>query len=421
MPGKQFLMTLVLAFLGGALGVATMQHGGPIREVLSMMRRDGGRQEQTRALPRDAADEADQRGAGGTSAGQQVVRLGDATRHEVGIEVQRAGAGTLQRSIILHGEVMLNADRVAHLVPRVPGIVQQVHKHLGDQVQAGEVTAILESRELATLHAAYLAAKARLALAQTTFRREADLWQKKISAEHEYLEAKQALEEARITLHTAEQQLYALGFSSTSLARLASQPATVLTQYAITAPFDGAVIEKHLTLGEALKEDTTVFVIADLRSVWVDLQVYQHDLPFVHAGQPVVMSAGHELPDAQGTLSYVGPILGEHTRTALARVVLLSPKGPWRPGLFVTAQISAETVNVPVLVPETSLQTLAEHTVVFVETAEGFAPRPVTLGRSNDTQVEITAGLQPGERYVTRGAFTIKAQLSKATFGGDQD
>lgn len=421
MSGKQIVMILVLAFLGGMLGVATMQHVDTASRLLSTGRSEDVHEDLTPTPAHNAREQSNPHGAGETSAGPQMVRLDDATRRGVGIEVETVAPGTLQRLIALHGEVALNADRVAHIVPRVPGIVQQVHKHLGDQVRAGEVMAVLESRELATLHAAYLGAKARLELADATFRREAGLWQKQISAEREYLEAKQALEEARITLHTAEQQLYALGFSGPSLARLASQPGTALTRYAITAPFDGSVIEKHLTFGAALKEDTTVFVIADLRSVWVELQVYQQDLPFVHAGQSVVIAAGPGIPDARGKLSYVGPLVGEQTRTALARVVLPNPTGSWRPGLFVTAQITAETIDVPVLVPETALQTLAEHTVVFVETAEGFTPRPVNVGRSNDTHVEITAGLKPGERYVTHGTFTLKAQLAKSTFGGDPD
>ena len=74
-------------------------------------------------------------------------------------------------------------------------------------------------------------------------------------------------------------------------------------------------------------------------------------------------------------------------------------------------------VTVPVVIPKTALQTLDERPTVFVETAEGFTPQPVTLGRSNDTVVELTAGLTPGQRYVTSGAFTLKAQLSKGAFG----
>jgi cobalt-zinc-cadmium efflux system membrane fusion protein len=223
--------------------------------------------------------------------------------------------------------------------------------------------------------------------------------------------------QARIELRTAEQKLYALGLSNGDLSRMPAQPDSAFMRYAMVAPFDGTVIERHVTLGEVAKDDAAVYVIADLRSVWVNLSVYPKDLPFMRKGQEVKIVAGHGIPDAQGRISYVGPVIGE-TRTALARIVLPNPEGLWRPGLFVTGHVLVEDMKVPVLIPKTALQTLEERPSVFVETAEGFQPQPVTLGRSNDTRVEITAGPTPGQRYVASGAFTLKAQLSKGAFGG---
>jgi cobalt-zinc-cadmium efflux system membrane fusion protein len=190
-----------------------------------------------------------------------------------------------------------------------------------------------------------------------------------------------------------------------------------LTQYAITAPFDGTIIERHIALGEVLQDDTAVFVVADLHTVWVDLRVYPKDLPLVRLGQAAVISAGHGMPDAAGTIAYVGPVVGAKTRTALARVVLPNPAGHWRPGLFVTARVDVENHEVSFLVPKTALQTVDDQPTVFIQTPEGFVPQPVTLGHTNDTSIEVTSGLTPGQRYVTRGAFTLKAQLAKGSFG----
>ncbi len=348
---------------------------------------------------------------------EQAVRLSEAEKKEFDIEIATAGPGKLKMYVSLPGEIALNADRRVHIVPRVAGVVRQVNKTLGDQVRAGEVMAVLESRDLADMKSAYLAANERVALAEITFRREENLWKKKITAEQDYLQAKQALAEAQIELRSAEQKLHALGFSHDYMAQLPKQADASFTRYTITAPFDGAVIEKHITLGEMLKDDATAFVVADLRSVWVDLRVYQKELPYVRRGQPVVISAGRGIPDAEGKISYVGPLVGEQTRTALARVVLPNPDGQWRPGLFVTGKIVVENSDVPLLVPKSALQTIEERPAVFVETAEGLKPRNVTIGRSNETHVEITSGLASGERYVTRGAFTVKAQLSKGAFG----
>jgi len=190
-----------------------------------------------------------------------------------------------------------------------------------------------------------------------------------------------------------------------------------LVEYQMKALIDGIVVVKHITLGEVLGEDDEAYVIADLSSVWVNLSVYQEDLGLVRKGQAVVISAGYGIPDVTARISYVGPVVDEHTRTGLARAVLSNEKRLWRPGLFVTARILVSEETVPLLVPKTALQTIEDEVSVFIETNEGFEPHPVGIGRRNDTHVEIVSGLAAGQRFVTRGGFTIKAELSKGAFG----
>jgi len=350
-------------------------------------------------------------------ADESVVRLTDAQRKEFGIELATAGSGPLKAQVELPGEIVPNADRVAHVVPRVPGVVREVRKVLGDHVRKGEILLVMDSKELADNKAAFLSAREKMDLYKANFDREEDLWTKKISPAQDYLQAKQALSEARIELRSAEQKLHALGFSDAYLAQLPSQPDASYIRYEVTAPFDGVIIEKHVALGEAQKEDAVMFRVADLRFVWVNLGVYQKDIPSIRVGQPVVVSAGHGIPDMTGEISYIEPLVGEQTRTATARVVLPNRGGQLRPGLFVTGRVTLSTVPVPVLVPKTALQTIDEKTVVFVKDEDGFEPRPVTVGRSNGTHVEITSGLKPGQKYVSAGAFTLKAQLAKGSFG----
>ncbi len=347
----------------------------------------------------------------------KVVRLTDAQRKEFGVELATAGPGSLKVEVEFPGEIGPDADRVAHVVPRVPGVVRDVRKVLGDRVRKGEVLVVLDSKELADNKAAILSAREKLELAQSNYDREKDLWKKKISPAQDYLQAKQALAEVRIELRSAEQKLHALGFSDAYLANLPSHPDESYIRYEIVAPFDGTIIEKHVVLGEAVKEDTDLFRIADLNSVWVNLSVYQKDISSIRLGQTAVVSAGHDIPDMTGKIGYIGPLVGEMTRTATARVVLPNRSGHLRPGLFVTAKVAVGDVPVKVLVPKVALQTLDEKTVVFVEDEDGFEPRPVVIGRSNGTHVEITSGLEPGQKYVSAGAFTLKAQLAKGSFG----
>ncbi|MHB2154645.1 efflux RND transporter periplasmic adaptor subunit [Calditrichota bacterium GD2] len=190
-----------------------------------------------------------------------------------------------------------------------------------------------------------------------------------------------------------------------------------LVEYQIKSLIDGTIVEKHLTLGEVVTDRNHGFLIANLNTVWVYLQVYQKDLPYVKEGQKVVIFAGPGLPRVEGVIDYISPIIDEVTRTAKARVVLPNPKGIWKPGLFVTGRIITKDLQVDVLVPKTALQTLADETVIFVKTDEGFEPRPVEIGKENEENVEIIHGLNPGEIYVRKGGFTLKAELLKSEFG----
>ncbi|MGD9548993.1 MAG: efflux RND transporter periplasmic adaptor subunit [Candidatus Krumholzibacteriia bacterium] len=180
----------------------------------------------------------------------------------------------------------------------------------------------------------------------------------------------------------------------------------------------GTIIEKHITLGEAVSRDHAAFVVADLSTVWADITVYQRDLPHVVTGHRVLIAGGHELPSVFGDISYVAPVVDEQTRTALARAVLPNSEGTWRPGMFITAQVAVDEFEVPVAVPSTALQTIDGQEVIFVRTDEGFAPRPVTVGRSDDERVEIVSGLDAGERYISLGGFTLKAELGKESLSG---
>lgn len=346
---------------------------------------------------------------------ENIVHLTDAEMKGLGIEIATAGPGNLQIQLDFPGEIRINADQMANVVPRMEGVVREVKKNLGDAVRKGEVMAVIQSSELADMRAAFHAAMERFELAEANHKREKRLWEKKITAEQEYLDAKKALAEARIELASAEQKLLALGFSTNFLKDLPHDPNETLTEYEIIAPFDGKVIEKDITLGEVLREDKVAFVVADLSTVWVDLSIYQKDLPFVKQDQHVLISAGQGIPDAEGVISYLGPIVAEETRTALARVTLPNKEGQWRPGLFITARLVKEETPVTLLIPKAALQNLEGEACVFLYHREGFEPQNVRVGRTNKTHAEIVAGLKVGQSYVTKGAFELKAKLVTST------
>ena len=331
-----------------------------------------------------------------------------------GIGIETAGTARIKTVLEFPGEIELNADKVVHVVPRVSGVVTEVRKNLGDAVEHGEVIAVLDCREAAELKCAYTASLKRVELARTNFVRKERLWKQKISSEKDYLASRQAFVEEEINLQTATQKLLTLGFSQTDLDGVPEITGSGLARYELKAQYDGVVIKKEISVGEAIKEDADIFAIADLREVWVGVTVYAKDLSVVRVGQNVTVSSQVLNLEASGILTYLGPLVGEQTRAARGRVVVQNPEGRWRPGLFVTVEVVQEEISVPVAVSADAIQTFRDWSVVFVQCGDQYEVRPLELGRSDGKWVEVLNGLSPGEKYVSRNSFILKADLGKA-------
>ncbi len=341
------------------------------------------------------------------------VKLPREALQGTGIEVLAAGPARIKTVLELPGQIELNQNRVAHVVPRLAGVAAKVRKRLGDRVKEGEVLAVLESRELADLKSQYLAARKRLDLARATYAREKRLWEERISAEQDYLLARNVLAEAEIAAATAAQKLTALGLSHKELKAI-SLEGQGLNRFELRSPLSGVVIEKDLVVGEAIKEDTLVFTIADLSDVWGAFTIYAKDLNLVRTGQEVTVKAPALELTATAHVAHIGPLVGEETRTAHAHVHLPNPKGEWRPGVFITVEVLQQEVTVPVAVAAEAVQSYREGPAVFVNYGDEFEVRPVELGRSSGQWVEVVRGLAHGERYAARNSFVLRSELGKA-------
>jgi cobalt-zinc-cadmium efflux system membrane fusion protein len=157
--------------------------------------------------------------------------------------------------------------------------------------------------------------------------------------------------------------------------------------------------------------------------VWVNVTVYARDLARIRIGQAVeVRAEGIEQP-AGGTITYLGQVVGEETRSATARVILENPGRSWRPGLFVTAHVAVDRASALVVVADDAVQRVEGKEVVFVEEEGAFEARPITMGRrgsggaENGTVVEVLSGVASGERYVAGNSIILKAELGKSEAG----
>jgi len=322
------------------------------------------------------------------------------------IAIESAGPARIKLSLQLPGEIKFNEDRTAHVVPRVAGVVDSVPANLGQEVKRGEVLAVLSSPGLSEQRSELQSAQRRLELARTTYEREKKLWEEKISPQQDYLQAEQAMQEARIAVANANQKLLALG---------ATPGSSALGRYELRAPFDGMVVEKHISLGESVGEAVNVFTISDLSTVWAEISVAASNLNLVRVGEQVKIRSSAFDQTATGKVSYVGSLIGAQTRTATARVTLTNPDRIWRPGLFVNVELVASETEAPVTVAADAVQTVEDKPTVFLRVPGGFLPQHVQTGRSDGKRVEIVGGLKPGAAYAASGSFVVKSQQGKSS------
>ena len=377
---------------------------------------DDGHAEHADSQHGAAAGAGDDDHAGHDHDEEGPIRLTPAVMQEFGIEVRVASGGSIGRTVRLPGEVVYNTDRIAHVSPMVAGRVQQVYVSVGDRVVAGQIMAVLASRELAAARSEYLAAVAKLELARENLGREKRLLSDKVGTTRAAAAARQAYREADIERTQTVNALFALGYSREQVTQTAAIEDKDFSIYELRAPLSGIVTQRHITIGEVVGLETTdaPFVVADLSSVWVNLTVYQRDLAQVRAGMPVTIQFSSGIPDAQGTVAFVSPALDETTRTATARVVLENPHADWRPGLFVSGLIETGRETAAIVVPHSALTELDGETVVFVQTDGGFESRKVRQGRATPAAVEIIDGLAEGERYAANNVLALKAETNRA-------
>ncbi len=388
-----------LAIISGA-GFAGDEHGHGHAHEESETSHDDGKKEQHG----HDHDEAGEDEHGHEEEGS--VHLTPAQIGAAGIEIIRIAAGTLNKEIGVPGRIVTASDRMAQIVPRVNGTVMNVGKNLGDKVEKDEILAEIESREMADAVAEYRAALKSAELAGSTLKREKSLWERKVTAEQDYLAARNAHAEAAIAVDLSRAKLKTLGYDEKA------NKGALSRFHALRAPIAGRVIARDIVPGAFADTTKAAFTIADLSVVWVEIAVPPSDLSFAAEGQRArVVGGGME---TDGKVIFLSPAIDPETGAAKAIIEIDNKDGSWRPGLFVTAAIGTGTQTANLVVPRDAIQTIEGKQVVFVETEEGFEKRDIVSGRSDGKNVEIISGLSSGERIAATNTFTLKAELGKS-------
>ena len=368
--------------------------------------------------PAPQAQEPVEHKPGATDDQQGVVKLDADAIEAAGIEVAAVEAGTIGHRVVVPGMIVPHADRIAQVSVRLPAMVTELQKRLGDRVDKGEIVAVLESREVADAKSDYLAARLTNDLQQDLFDREKALWDKRVSSEQQWLRARNSAANAKMRFDTSRQKLFALGVTAQEVAALPDQPETSLRRQEVLAPMSGRIVERKVELGAIVGRDnleTELFVIADLDRVWVELAISPEDAPLVRNGQTVSVAARGVTEKTEGKVIFISPMLDKNTHSARVVAEIDNNAGVWRPGSFVTAAIAFGEQSVPLAVPVGAVQTMDGGPVAFVRTADGFQRRQVVLGQSDDRAIEVVSGLHLGETIAVTNTFLLKAEMLKGT------
>ena len=353
-----------------------------------------------------------------TTANSTVRLKSPEVARRAGLKVEPVQTTRVDETLSCNAEVAFNGGRYAHLASRAPGIVAEVRVDLGDGVETGDVLAIIDSSELGSAKAAYLQARSLVDLWEKNQAREQALFEKNVGIEKDVIEAETELVERRVQLGNAKQRLKNLGLSDDDLAQIVAHSDTS-SLLPLRAPFAGVIIERDAVSGEVVSTSQSLFAVADTRTMWVMLDVYESDVARLSKGQAVSVTIdAMSNRTFNGEMTWISSQVDRRTRTIQARAEVENPEGLLRANMFGRAEIHVRTIEEAVLVPESAVQWEGCCNVVFVrETDTIYQPYKVTLGYKRDGYFVVEEGLPAGESVVTQGSFLLKTEILKGNIG----
>ena len=323
------------------------------------------------------------------------------------VQVLTVQPTSLTRTLRLTGSVAYNSFHTTPVITQVSGPVRRIVVVPGQIVQKGEPMLYVASPDYSQLRTNYLKAKDAYALAQKAYQRAQDLYQHHAIAQQNLEQAESVEVQAGGDLAATEAALKVMGITDPDA--IVKAPPTF--EALVKAPISGQVVEQNVAVGQLLQTGTTqCFMISDTSTVWVLVNVYQKDLPFVHVGDAVTIQTD-SYPDVfHGRISYVAASLDPNTRTLQARIETSNPGQKLKKDMYVVAMVDAGAIQNAIAVPDSAVLRDSENQpFVYVEVSSNqFGRRAITLGESLKGQTQITSGLNPGDHVIGNGSLFLQ-------------
>jgi cobalt-zinc-cadmium efflux system membrane fusion protein len=323
------------------------------------------------------------------------------------VQVLTVQPTTLNRSLRLTGAVAYNGFRTTPVITQVSGPVSRVVVVPGQKVAQGTPMLYVASPDYSQLRTNYLKAKDAYALAEKAYARAQDLYQHHAIAEQNLEQAHSAEVQAGGDLVAAQAALKVMGVSDPDA--LVQAPPSF--EVPVKAPIAGVVVEQDVAAGQLLQTGATqCFMVSDVSTVWVLVNIYQKDLPYVRVGDQVAIQTDTYPETFHGRIAYVAASLDPATRTLQARIETNNPGEKLKKDMYVVATVSAGTISNAIALPDSAVLRDNENQpfVYAAASANRFGRRSVTLGDSMNGQTQITSGLNAGDRVIGNGSLFLQ-------------
>ena len=339
-------------------------------------------------------------GGSGSDAPAGTVTIDPTVVQNIGVRTAKVEQRTLARQIRALGHVDFNEERLARLHPKTSGWIEQLRiEETGTAVKRNTILLSIYAPELVSAQQEYL-----VALNNWEAVRNSSVASVKNSAKRVLESARDRLELFDVPAH----QIHEL-----------EQSRELMRNLHIHSPFAGRVMNIGVREGQYVTPKDELYLIADLSRIWVYVDVYEDDLPWIEVGDRARLEV-RAAPGRvfEGEVSFIRPVQDRQTRTVRVRLAVDNPDLVLKPGMFANVTLFADPRPEAVVVPTEAIVRSGQREQVFVARGEGkFVPREVRLGISAGGVTQILSGVQPGERVVVSSQFLIdsESKLKEAT------
>ena len=359
------------------------------------------------------AEQSDEDSSEEGHAEEGEIQLTSQQMVEQGLKVAVASTGLVEKLTTLPGKLVVNTDQQAHISPNFSGHVEQVNVALGQSVQKGQTLAVLILPELIDQQANLRMAQVNLDLARKDYQREQQLWSQGISAKQDYQRAENAYRQAQITVQSSQARLNALGASGNNNGR-----------FLIKAPISGVISKKDIVVGENVQLADQLFVIENLKDLWLEFNLPNTSNIHLQAGQILNFKTNGSDQNYQAKVQTLNPQADLQTGRLQVRAKVTTQADVLRPNVLVNVFVTDAQAKTALRVQKKALQQVEGKPVVFVIESEEkglvhLKAQPIEVGvSSQDGQwLEVISGLTEGQKYIADGSFLLKSELEKDEAG----